>query len=52
VSEFHVKVPQATGYRNGFERTTLRTKGDESTNEQPSPTDMSLKNKQLRYTLP
>ena len=49
VLEFHAEVPQATaseGFaygpyvaaRVGFEFTTLRMKGDESTNEPPHPT--------------
>jgi len=48
VSEFHAKAPQATeseGLAQGpylatravFEPTTLRTKGDEYTNEPPRP---------------
>src|SRR6218665_3373437 len=48
LSEFHAKAPQATASeglaqgsyvaaRAGFEPTTLRTKGDESTNEPPWP---------------
>ena len=47
--EFHAEAPQATASerlaqgpyvaaRAGFEPTTLRTKGDESTNEPPGPT--------------
>ena len=49
VSEFHAKAPQATASaglaqvpyvaaRVGFKPATLRTKGDESTNEPPRPT--------------
>ena len=48
-SEFHADAPQAIAIegltqgpylaaRVGFEHTTLRTKGDESTNEPPRPT--------------
>ena len=48
VSEFHAEAPQATSSeglaqgpyvatRAGFEPATLRTKGDESTNEPPLP---------------
>ena len=48
VSEFHAEAPQATAReglaqghyvaaRAGFEPATLRTKGDESTNEPPRP---------------
>ena len=48
LSELHVEVPQATANeglvqspyvvaRMGFEPTTLRTKGNESTNEPPPP---------------
>ena len=48
MSEFHVEAPQATASeglaqgpyvaaRAGFELTTLRTKGDESTPEPPWP---------------
>ena len=48
MSEFHVEAPQATANeglakdpnvaaRAGFEPTTLRMKGAESTNEPPSP---------------
>ena len=50
VSEFHAEAPQATASEGlaqgpymaagaGFEPTTLRTKGDESTNEPPRPTN-------------
>ena len=53
VSEFHAEAPQATvseglaqcpyvGARAGFEPTTLWKKGDESTNEPPRPTKVSL----------
>ena len=49
VSEFQAEAPQATAIegviqgpyvaaRAGFEPATLRTKGDESTNESPRPT--------------
>ena len=49
MSEFHAEAPQATASegpaqgpymeaRAGFEPTTVRTKGDESTNEPPRPT--------------
>ena len=49
VSEFHAEAPQATASeglaqgayvtpRAGFEPATLRTKGDESTNEPSRPT--------------
>ena len=50
MSEFHAEAPQATASEGlaqgpyvaasaGFEPTTLRTKGDESTNQPPRPTD-------------
>jgi len=50
-SEFHAKAPQAivseglaqglyVAARTGFEPTTLRTKGDKSTNETPLPTSL------------
>ena len=55
VSEFPVKVPQATASgglaqglyvaaRAGFEPTTLRTKGDESTNEPPPHNNKNYNN--------
>ena len=58
-SEFHAKAPQATeseglaqgpyvAARAGFEPTTLRPKGDETTNEPPRPTWFTLNNSQLK----
>ena len=52
VSEFHTEAPQATerlaqgpymAARAGFEPTTLRMKGNESSNEPPHPTNSSVK---------
>ena len=52
VSEIHAEAPQTTASkglaqgpyvaaRAGFEPTTLRTKGNESTNEPPRPTGLA-----------
>ena len=63
VTEFHIKAPQAiaseglsTGpyvvARAGCEPTTLRTKGDESTNVQPCPTIESAVERSKEVKLP
>jgi len=59
MSKFHAEAPQATGSeglaqgpymaaRAGFERTTLRTKGDESTNEPSCLTTVTYANMSLK----
>jgi len=61
VSEFHAEAPQAiaseglaqgpyVAARAGFKLTTLRTKGDESTNEPPHPTGWGSKGQALAYS--
>jgi len=63
VSEFHAKAPHATvrvkdlpqihTWRLDLEATTLRTKGEESTNESPRPTHVyitALERVPIRWT--